>query len=143
MKRIPPLYARTALQAVQLLETQQAWTPEDAWNAAILRQTDSEESQIKPCPRHAFLGLCSAGLVRGINPAPEKDEFNRNAEYAVKAVELLRQRPEELNEAKNLWLAVLETLNLRTGKRHNAQMDVVLALWSAGLIVSQESAVIN
>jgi hypothetical protein len=48
----------------------------------------------------------------------------------LKAVRLLREQPHLAANAAALWDRVLAGVP----KQHNSQMDVVLALWKAGLI---------
>ncbi|WP_405606240.1 DUF6979 family protein [Polaribacter sp. Asnod1-A03] len=107
--------------------------PLESWEIAV-KDFDSESSKTKPCPKNTFLGLCEAGLVKGIKPGSyfiSKKE-NLNKKYAIKAVELLVL---DSNLSKNqLWKKVREELGIGE-KEHNSQMDVVLALWNEGLIV--------
>jgi hypothetical protein len=84
--------------------------------------------QKKTAPRGAFLGLCDKGLVKGV-AAGEGGGSDKHAAYAVQAVELLRAGTHRTVTA--LWSAVTEG----DESAHNAQMDVVLALWKNGLIV--------
>lgn len=91
----------------------------------------SPSSQKKGCPRGAFLGLCSEGLVRGVS----KGSYSRsvlNSGYAVTAVEILQTPDGQRLDRNGLWEAVMA----KTGKQiqHNYQMDVVLALWDKQLI---------
>lgn len=41
--------------------------PTEAWKIAV-KDFDSESAKVKSCPKNAFLGLCEAGLVKGIQP---------------------------------------------------------------------------
>ena len=85
--------------------------------------------QKKSAPKSAFLGLCEAGVVAGV-ASSEAGAENRNKEYAVKAVELLRAGTHHTIPA--LWTAVAEG----DEAPHAAQLDVVMALWKNGLIVT-------
>ncbi|MCY4245019.1 MAG: hypothetical protein OXE47_06830, partial [Gammaproteobacteria bacterium] len=76
-------------------------------------------------PRSAFLGLCEAGLVKGVPPGEylKKSSKKLNKGYAVKAVSKLIENPKlKDNSPKELWELVIS-------KAHDSQMDVVLALW--------------
>ena len=129
-------YAQSALRAVQLLRAGMH-TPESVWQHAVAETfPDSEDSRMKSCPRGAFLGLCRAGLIEGVphDPAAPVDE-GLNAGYARCAVELLRSEPQWASKkAGEIWQQVMERVGTDPQKRSNAQMDVVLALWKAGVI---------
>jgi hypothetical protein len=67
-------------------------------------------AQKKPFPKNAFIGLCEAGLVRSIpqgNYAARSGE-QKNKEYAIKAVELIKGKPALANDNKPLWEAVMD-----------------------------------
>ncbi|HEX8245457.1 MAG TPA: hypothetical protein VF541_18240 [Longimicrobium sp.] len=84
----------------------------------------------KGCPRAAFLGLCEEGLVAGIDRGTYTKSQANKAD-AVKAAALLARDPALGRQGpKTLWERVLAG---RT-KQHNAQMDVVLALYRRGLL---------
>ena len=75
------------------------------------------------------MGLCEKCLVKGI-PKGDYTKSLKNKEYALKAMAILKQNTETTFSTKELW-GQLELAD----KRHNSQMDVVLALWENGLIV--------
>jgi hypothetical protein len=106
-------------------------TAAERWDTAV-RQVYPEKPylQKKTAPRGAFLGLCEKGLVKGV-PRGEGSGTDRNRQYAVSAVALLRAGTHRSVTA--LWAEVTQG----DESAHNAQMDVVLALWKNGLIVSQ------
>jgi len=108
--------------------------PVESWEMVANAIFDSESAKTKGCPKNAFLGLCEAGLVKGIESGSyfKRKKPNVNKQYAITAVGLLVS---DSNVSKNeLWNKVRAALNLGE-KRHNSQMDVVLALWNEGLIV--------
>jgi hypothetical protein len=122
-------YGDVAISAVELAKT--GMGPRPAWNAAAKRRfPDSSSMQTKSCPRGAFLGLCAAGLVRGLDERVVDGRLGRNAGYAVEAVRILRGNDFADPTAKELWGLVCGNVI----KKHNHQMDVVLALWGKGLI---------
>lgn len=82
----------------------------------------------KGCPRNAFLGLCSSGLVKNI-PKGIYTKSIKNRTYAEKAVEILRKNPGFANNPLGLWKKI-QTEEIT----HNGQMNVVCALWKNGLI---------
>lgn len=104
-------------------------SPAIGWQRAVERTfPNSKSQQVKSCPRGAFLGLCEAGLIKGI-PSGSYTRSQLNKQYAVRGVTLLRQRPELVDDALVLWRDIVGI-----EKAHNGQMDVVLGLWTAGLI---------
>ncbi|SDH10241.1 DUF6979 family protein [Winogradskyella thalassocola] len=90
---------------------------------------DSISSQEKGCPKATFLGLCEAGLVKGI-PKGKYTKSVKNKKYAIDAIKILKQADTKTFTSKELWAE----LNLGD-KKTNSQMDVVLVLWNEGLIV--------
>jgi hypothetical protein len=90
---------------------------------------ESESSRSKSCPKNAFLGLCEAGVVKGI-PKGEYTKSVKNKNYALQAVEILKRDKSISYSPSVLW----KELNLGD-KIHNSQMHVVLALWNNGLIM--------
>lgn len=122
-------YGEAALIAARL-DVPERVSAADRWDTAV-RQLYPEKPymQKKGAPKSTFLGLCGAGLVKGV-PAEPTTANNRNAAYGIKAVELLRAGTHRTVTA--LWS------ELTAGEEiaHAAQMDVVLALWKNGLIVT-------
>jgi hypothetical protein len=126
----PGKYGRVAALAVALYRFGQAQSPVDAWERAVAEVfPDNPASQEKGCPKGAFLGLCQEGLIKGIERG-DYTNAERNRDYALKAAQLLRENPALGHDMKQLWSAVLGGEE----KVHNQQMDVVLALWSEGLL---------
>lgn len=107
--------------------------PLDSWQIAIEDNFTSESSKIKACPKNAFLGLCEEGLVKEIKSGSyfKSKKPNLNKKYAITAIEILKENS-KLSK-KELWDKVKEKLALGN-KRHNSQMDVVIALWENKLI---------
>lgn len=100
----------------------------DGWKMEA-KELDFSESMInKGCPRNAFLGLCSSGLVKNI-PKGIYTKSIKNRTYAEKAVEILKINPDLANAPSRLW-EILQT----EVKNHNGQMNIVCALWKNGLI---------
>jgi hypothetical protein len=121
-------FGEAALIAARL-EVPASVTAAERWDTAV-RQVYPEKPylQKKTAPRAAFLGLCEKGLVKGV-PAGEGTGSDKNRAYALAAVELLRAGTHRTVNA--LWAAVTEG----DESAHNAQMDIVLALWKNGMIV--------
>ena len=122
-------YGEAALMAARAA-AQYSKSPIDQWNQAVQQlYRTSPVAQRKAAPRQAFLGLCDAGLVKGLEPNPAA-ATNDNRNYAVAAATLLLQGAEQ-RSVSALWRQVTNGED----KPHIAQMDVVLALWKNGLIV--------
>jgi len=93
-------YGEAAVRAVLLLHSGKAACPAEAWETATSKLFGKgTSSQSKSCPRGAFLDLCEAGLIKGVNSS-KKMETGKNKGYAVKAVALLRQDPELASNKK-------------------------------------------
>lgn len=131
-------YGDTAVEAAVLLRNGYR-SAEDAWRVIageVFR--DAPAARGKVCPRETFLGLCQAGLIRGV-PAtsciPSNSGLNRG--YSVAAVRLLAAEPNLARQGgTELWRRVMSEVGADSTKRHNQQMDVVLSLWNKGLISS-------
>jgi hypothetical protein len=91
----------------------------------------SPAAREKSCPRGAFLGLCEEGLVKGI-PAGDYTASTDDKAYAVNAAALLAGGDQNWS-ISTLWHAVANNPE----KTHSNQMDIVLALWKNGLILSK------
>jgi hypothetical protein len=106
-----------------------ALSPLDRWNDAVKKlYPTSPTAQRKNAPRSAFLSLCEAGLVKGINPG-QYAPSNKNKAYAPRAVSLLAAGTHKT--VNSLWTEVTDGEAIP----HQSQMDVVLALWKNDLIV--------
>lgn len=121
-------YGEAALMAVRMELYGKALTPGERWQDAVRKLYPTPAGQKKKAPREAFVGLCEAGLVNGVGPGHDTSG-NRNKDYAVAAVTLLRAGTHKT--VSQLWSAVTDS----DGTEHACQMDVVLALWKNGFIV--------
>lgn len=121
-------YGTAAIEAAKASQN-----PIEAWQTATEKIFNSTDSQSKPCPKNAFLGLCEAGFIKSIEPGSyfKRSKPNVNKLYAITAVKILKRTPKL--SRKELWKLVKQELLIEK-KPHNSQMDVVLALWDAGLI---------
>ena len=121
-------YGEAALMAVRMETYGKALSPAERWEDAVKKlYPTTPAGQKKGAPRAAFVGLCDAGLVKGI-PAGNYSSGNRNKDYAIKAVSLLAAGTHKT--ITQLWAAVTDGDEVQ----HGSQMDVVLALWKNGLI---------
>jgi hypothetical protein len=142
-------YGQAAVNAARQLATNPNMSPAASWDGAISALTTSEESKKKCCPRGAFLGLCSQGVIKGAPtyprplpkgkgepsatvPVPAED---KSGAYAITAYRILKANPSFANlPATMVWEIVLLATKQDPEKTHNAQMHVVLALWHSGLL---------
>ncbi len=119
--------------AVRMETFGKALSPTERWEDAVRKLYPTTPiGQKKSGPRAAFVGLCEAGLVKGIEagePVPSGSSIVRNKAYAVEAVGLLKAGTHKT--VSQLWGAVTEGDVIE----HASQMDVVMALWKNGLIV--------
>jgi hypothetical protein len=122
-------YGEAALLAVRMDTYGKALSPLDRWNDAVKKlYPTSPTAQRKGGPRNAFLSLCEAGLVKGINPGQYAPSHKHKA-YAIRAVSLLAAGTHKT--VNTLWAEVTEGEDIP----HSSQMDVVLALWKNDLIL--------
>ncbi|PKH52150.1 hypothetical protein CXF68_16265 [Tenacibaculum sp. Bg11-29] len=117
-------YAKTAIECVENFKESNCI--KEMWVKYVKENFDTKSSQEKGCPKNAFLGLCEEGLVKGI-PKGNYTKSVKNKEYALQAIDILKQNT---FLPKELW----EQLELGD-KKHNSQMNVVLALWENDLIL--------
>ena len=122
-------YGEAALMAARKMSSTDI-DPLTRWESAMTTlYPTSPTARKKGSPRGAFLGLCEAGLVRGI-PAGHYAASPDNKAYAVRAARLLIDGKQNWSTSA-LWRAVEDD----PAKAHNGQMDIVLALWKNDLIV--------
>lgn len=101
--------------------------PIAAWKASAAKIfLDSPSGELKVCPKSAFLGLAESGEIAGVEPGKYTKSID-NRKYAETALTLLRENESWAKSPLKLWLRVMDGSN----KKHNCQMDVVIALWSA------------
>ncbi|MGI9250321.1 MAG: DUF6979 family protein [Pseudohongiellaceae bacterium] len=120
-------YGDVSIMAAE--EARENGDPINAWCLAAEQVFYTKSSRDKGCPKCAFLGLASAGLIRGV-PSGEYTKSKDNKRYALQAVSLLKENPKLANDIKCLWECVMQGEK----KTHDGQMNVVCALWSEGYI---------
>ena len=122
-------YRDAAVLAVELISSGSCAEPAAAWSQATSKLFPSSASlRDKGCPKGAFLGLCNEGLVVGVESG-NYSKSSKNGEYAIDAVKVLRKNKFLASQPNLLWKKVAGN-----AKTQNHQMDVVIALWEAGLI---------
>jgi len=126
-------YGEAALKAHNKIKNQQQ-APNIAWDEAICELQCAE----KPCPKSTFLGLCEEGLIKYVENG-NYTHSKKNKIYALEAVSVLKinQIPENDLNPCFLWNSLKKNINptLQTRIKYNQQMEVVLALWEADLIL--------
>jgi hypothetical protein len=126
-------YGQAALYTVELMTSNKMNELVDAWNKATIEIFgEGRASQKKGCPRSAFIGLCDAGLVKGVKEGTySKKSDSKNKYYAISAVNLIKEDPSLADDINLLWSKVI----CGEEKVQNSQMDIVVSLWKNGLIV--------
>ncbi len=123
-------YSTAAIKAVNFLNNHKAVSPEIAWEMAtqeLFRK--GSPAQEKGCPKCAFLGLCEDGYIVGVPIGKYLRKQNSvNKDYAIQALNRIKAEPPGEFTPIKLWKRVVEG----SGKHHDYQMDVVLALWESG-----------
>jgi len=124
-------FAKVAIFAAR--EAQKTADPIMAWEYASIKVFGKGTwQQLKRCPKNTFLGLCEEGIIKGI-PKGKYTRSVKNKTYALTAVRILNNEKHISSAA--LWKEVMIALNENSGKQHNGQMDVVLALADNKLII--------
>ena len=125
-------YGDAAVNAASVCQTQRVVDPVAAWEKAVQIHLRTQSGQKKGCPKSTFLGLCEGGLVKGV-PVGNYTRSKDNKAYAIQAVRLLAKQPSLADDPRALWTAVMAGVS----KEPNSQMDVVIALSRAGLILEK------
>jgi hypothetical protein len=112
-------YGRCAVRAYELM--QGGLDPEVAWDKAAYEIIPTKSSRIKSCPKCFFLGLF--GIKKG-------RKFN--TEYAIKALNILKNRDINLDEvtAKEFWDNELQL----SDKTYNEQVHILFDLKAKGYL---------
>lgn len=121
-------YGVITLNAVELIRRQ--FTPIDAWCRAV-------KGKEKGCPKTAFLSLCQFGWVKDVPRGKylsSRALNGRNKDYAIRAAQLLLADAKAYFTPAQLWELSIFGL-IQPPANHNQQMNVVLAIWEAGLLI--------
>lgn len=122
-------YRDAAVTKANLLTSGDFSDPADAWTQAAKKIFPNSASlRDKGCPKGAFLGLCNGGFIAGVEPR-NYARGSKNGDYAIAAIEVLRQNKFIASQPDLLWKKVAGNT-----KTQNHQMDVVIGLWDSGLI---------
>ncbi|MEX9251219.1 DUF6979 family protein [Pseudenterobacter timonensis] len=128
MKASQTRYGSITLQAIELISA--GSSPVEAW----LRAVSGKE---KGCPKSAFLSLCQFGWVknvpRGLYLSPQALN-GMNKEYTIRAAQIVMADTEATHTPPQLWKRSISGLP-HPPANHNQQMNVVLALKEAGVLV--------
>lgn len=121
-------YAMVAVKTVSYISVN-GGNPVDIWVKSAEEVFGDKISSIKKgCPKGAFLGLCEEGLVKNIKKGNYTNAI-KNKEYAVEAVEILKENNHLVNSPNIIW-----EMTVGREKAHNSQMDIVCELWKRNLI---------
>jgi hypothetical protein len=126
------IFGEAAVLARRSVLTQRL-APADAWRLAMPRVSKSPSTQLKVCPKTAFLGLCDCGAIKGIRVGspPGLSATKKNGRYAAQLYQMLKSDPGLATlDKKVLWAKAVAPD--RVGE--SGQVDVVLTLWSHGLL---------
>lgn len=126
-------YGEVALRAILFIINGEVTHPLSAWKkAASISFGEGTWGQRKSCPKNAFIGLCEKGLVHGVpyGNYSVRSGSNKNKNYAIDAIEVLKCKPELSKDKLGLWREVMNGEHMS----HDSQMDVVLALWNNHMI---------
>jgi hypothetical protein len=129
-------FGDTAVRATELLRSSHR-SGEDAWRQVAEAVFAGAPTSInKTCPREAFLGLCQRGMLAGVPASSCRHvDWRLNRSYAIAAAQLLLTEPHLAHSGKaELWRRVVSECGADPAKRHNSQLDVVLALFAKGWI---------
>lgn len=123
-------YGEAAIKAVEMIQTGKEKSPIDAWKSATNHIFgEGNSSQSKSCPKDTFLSICETGSVKGIDVGKYTRSI-KNRSYALKALDLINENSDYAEDPEALWMLVQG----ESVKVHNAQMNVVIAMWNADLI---------
>jgi len=123
-------YGQAAIEAAKLATSKKGLDPINAWQKATVKIFGKgTPSQLKSCPREAFLGLCSVGLIKDLGSG-NYTRSKKNKNYAIDVITILGHNPDLVYDKLGLWNEVVRG----SSKKHNEQMDVVIALWDNGFI---------
>jgi hypothetical protein len=117
---------REAARTARSYVVSRGMTPAQAWEEAAKKLSGKARSSYA---KTTFLGLCEAGLVKGVPPGDYADRSGDMARYAARMVEMLIEDDEWEYDPEGLFSAATE------GKvQPQGQTDVVFGLWNHGLI---------
>jgi len=112
----------TLLAAIRL--QQSPIHPNNAWNYAARRVFPANlEARKKACPKNTFLGLCAAGLIKGVSTGDYTKSI-QNKTYGIKASGILKKNPLLAQDPIHLWKQTMIELSEDNSKIHNEQMHV-------------------
>ncbi len=123
-------YARITRLAIDKIEFLKCG-PERAWQESANEVYPSnEDAREKSCPKCTFLGLCEEGYVKDV-PKGDYTTSIKNKAYAIASLDFIKVKP--VLSSNELWL------KLNINIPHEAQMDVVIALYDKGFLIFNPS----
>ena len=113
------------LLVIDKIEFLKYW-PVRAWQESAYEVYPSnQDAREKSCPKCAFLGLCEEGYVKGV-PKGNYTTSIENKAYAIASLDFIETKL--VLSSNELWL------KLNMDIPHEAQMDVVKALYNKGFL---------
>ena len=120
------VFGKTCITAVKLIADEKT-DPEKAWKRAIQVYTHSPKTQIKSCPKNAFVDLCASGYIKGIKKQNDI-ALSENGKISIEAINILKTDNWKIKSKSKFWS---ENFN----RSHQGQLDVILALKENNLLV--------
>ena len=128
------IFEKAAICAVKIINDKNL-SPEEAWFEAISEYTNSYETRIKKCPKHAFVDLYYHNKLKLDRPIHHvRQDLTINGRYALKAIELLIKDPLLSHNKNELWTRTMLELKEHPNKTKNGQIDIVIALFDNNLL---------
>ena len=119
--------------------------PGTAW-VEVLKEKYSDPRQLEnevkhSCPKWAFCILCQLGYVKDVSAGCCPDSVgSRSANFALEAYTLLCADPSLASDKKKLKQQVFGTKDDEGYRTPREEVEVLLALWSAGALVKTKVA---
>lgn len=121
-------YGDVAVKATLLCQ-KKGINPINAWKIASETVFEPNSTSLKKtCPKNTFLGLCEEGLIKDI-PKGRYTRSVKNKQYALSAVELIKNNPNIEIDKNKLWKYIVGE-----NKKHNSQLDVVFDLYENDML---------
>lgn len=121
------IITQLAIDKIELLK----YGPVRAWQESANEVYPSnKDAREKSCPKCTFLGLCEEGYVKDVSKGDYTTSI-KNKAYAIASLDFIKIKP--ALSSNELWL------KLDIDIPHDAQMDVVIALYNKGFLIFNPS----
>lgn len=129
-------YGKVAVEVVRNYRADLALS--EQWDTQLKKLSVPE----KGCPKNAFLGLCSEGMVKGISKHDYVKKNNKNKKHAIGLYEIYknnRSLPQKIiYEIYSKQSAYKNRKGIEAVLSNNNQFDVVICLLEAGLLIEKD-----